>query len=42
MDTLFVPILQMIKLRPKEVKELAQRCTARHAEPGFELWRSDS
>lgn len=42
MSTLSVSVLQMKKLRPREVKELVQRCTARSAEPGFELWRSSS
>lgn len=42
MSPLFVPILQMTKLRPREVKEHAQCCTAGSSEPRFELWGSDS
>lgn len=42
MDNLFVPILRRKKLRPREVKELAQRCTAGSTEPGSELWGAGS
>lgn len=34
--TPFAPFLQMKKRSPREVKELAQHCSARRAEPGFE------
>lgn len=38
MGPLFGPILQVIKIWPSVVKELAQNCTAGSSEPGFELW----
>lgn len=42
MGAVFVPTLQMKKLSPREVKELAPCCSAGRAEPGFELERAGS
>lgn len=42
MGPLFVRILQVKKPRPREVKKLAQHCTAHNSEPGSELWESVS